>query len=136
MRHESEAYREFMAVKPSPPEHAAYMARAAEMWPDLPGGAQQNALHCRGTLGMKMAARYVAAARARQRQNAGDLQSRAAVEARAMKPYHYEGVATDKRRREYKAYQARFADYLATEPKTNYIQVYHGLRLPRMALAA
>lgn len=63
------AYRAFLEVKPDPPEHAAFIARAVHAYPKLPIGAAQNALHCLETLGPAAAKRYVANAATRQQQN-------------------------------------------------------------------
>ncbi len=68
--HEAEApYRAFLEVKPDPPEHAAFVARAVHAYPKLPVGAAQNALHCLETRGPAAARRYVANAMARQSQS-------------------------------------------------------------------
>lgn len=63
------AYRAFLEVKPDPPEHAAFVARAVHVYPKLPIGAAQNALHCLETLGPAATKRYVANTSARQQQN-------------------------------------------------------------------
>jgi hypothetical protein len=60
------AWAEFWTNKPNPPGHADYMARAAAAYPDLPPGAQQNALYCLETHGKSAARRYVTNARARK----------------------------------------------------------------------
>lgn len=101
----------FMINKPNPPEHVEYMRRASERWPNLPPGAQQNALHCYETLGAKAAGRYVQHATTRHKQNVGGFQSLKDAEQAALKPYHYKGVISEKRRKEYLALQKRYAEY-------------------------
>jgi hypothetical protein len=58
-------YEEFMTTTPSTPEHLAYMARAAKRYPNLPPGAQQNALNCLEMKGKTAAAFYARNARSR-----------------------------------------------------------------------
>lgn len=59
----------FATNKPNPPEHAAFIERAVQMYPKLPVGAAQNALHCLEIRGPAAAKRYVANAAARLQQN-------------------------------------------------------------------
>lgn len=109
--YEAEApYRAFLVNKPDPPEHAEFMARAAELYPDLPPGAQQNALHCDRTMGKGYAKRYVANARARQTQNSRGMRRPAEPP-----PYVYQGVRRDtpKRQREEAERVSRYNDYMA-----------------------
>lgn len=61
------AYREFMATKPSTPEHERFMDYARKLYPNLPPGAQQAAAYCREVDGPKAAAKYAANAGARWR---------------------------------------------------------------------
>lgn len=109
--YEAEAtFREFLVNKPNPPEHADYVARAAQLYPDLPPGAQQNALHCLETVGKGHAKRYASNARARQAQN-----SRGMRRAAEPPPYVFQGVRRDspKRAREEAERCARYAEYMA-----------------------
>lgn len=110
----------FMTNKPNPPEHAAFMARAAELYPKLPAGAQQNALHCLETLGKGYAKRYASNALARESANQRHimgmtLATHRAQQADKLKPYSFEGVASPARHRLYKTVQARYADYMAEQ---------------------
>lgn len=114
------AYLEFMTNKPNPPEHAEYMRRAGDLYPDLPPGAQQNALHCLETLGKVFARRYAANARARQASNERALMGTTLSAWRVkrsgdVKPYLFEGVCTwsPKRRREHAEFLNRYNNYMA-----------------------
>lgn len=114
------AFVAFMTNKPNPPEHAAYMARAAELYPKLPAGAQQSALHCLETLGSGYAKRYASNALARESANQRfimgmTLATHRAQQADKLKPYSFEGVASPARRRLYKTTQERYADYMAEQ---------------------
>lgn len=107
-RYEAEAtYRCFLVNKPNPPEHAAFIARAVHVYPKLPVGAAQNALHCLETLGPAVARRYVSNASARQSQHERALMGTTlatwhAKRSDQARPYVYEGVCrySPKRQRE------------------------------------
>jgi len=112
------AWAEFWTNKPNPPEHAAYMKRAAELYPDLPPGAQQNALFCLEAHGKNAARRYVTNARARkadaERNIMGEtLSTHRSRLAAAVKRWQSSHVITPKRRREYLAMAARWQAYMA-----------------------
>lgn len=118
-RHAAEAtFRLFLANKPNPPDHADYMARAVALYPKLPAGAAQSALHCLETLGKGYAKRYATNASARQSANERALMGTTLAAYRAsradkLRPYHFEGVMSPSRRRELKAVAARYAEYMA-----------------------
>ncbi len=115
-----EAYAEFMTNKPNPEGHAAYLQRALALYPKLPPGAAQAALHCDRTLGKAIARRYVANAMKRELDNQRRLMGTtlAAWQAkRADEAKHpgYEGVCkwSAKRRRDHMAFVERYRDHMA-----------------------
>lgn len=106
----------FATTKPDSPEHVEFMRRAAEMYPSLPPGAQQNALHCHETAGAAASRRYVRNATARHQQRERDLMGTTFSAWRKKRsdeaaPYHYEGVMSASRRKEILANVARNAEY-------------------------
>jgi hypothetical protein len=136
-------YADFMINKPNPPEHAAFMAEAAGLYPTLPPGAQQNALQCLRTLGKGYARRYAANASARQLANERALMGttlgahRAAL-ALATQDYRYEGVCrqTAKRAREEAERKARYVEYMAAGKIAAEQKAARGRRIAEKRLAA
>jgi hypothetical protein len=98
-------YQEFMTTTPSTPEHLEYMARAAKRYPNLPPGAQQNALNCLEIKGKGAAAFYVRNARKRWPRTGFVF---------TMPKQSMRGVytATPKERREQKERLARYRAYM------------------------
>jgi hypothetical protein len=99
-------YEEFMTTTPSTSEHLEYMARAAKRYPNLPPGAQQNALNCLEMKGKTAAAFYTRNARSRWPLTRFVF----TMPKRSMRGVY---TATPKERREQKERLARYRAYMA-----------------------
>lgn len=117
----SAAFREFMTNKPNPPEHATYMARAAELYPDLPPGAQQAALHALESEGKGRARRYVTNARSREAANQRHimgitLETHRRRQTEGLRPVRYAGSISAAQRKVYQTCAARWTAWTGIWP--------------------